>query len=249
MLDTAQEIENNRPLTAAVEAWRMEVDQIIAAIHPRPELQDCEQTLAAAQTPEMGSEEPNRNAEVAPTQPALPSAEALGAPTTSTACPDPSEAATCPAHPIAVESLRAACLEQGEEQTVPSSSSSDDAGMALVRRVAEAATEVHEVLGPGLAEHAYQQALAHELALRGIRAQVDVPVSTSYKGRTVSEAFRAPLIVEDELLVDVRGVDHLEPHHEAHLRTYLVLSEASMALLVNFHEPDLTQGLRAVSES
>lgn len=243
MQDIQPALDDTRSNDAGLEAWRLEVDQIIAAIHPRPAQPDCDQTLAVMEAPEAADE--SGSFELARTQPALPRAETLGAPAAARAYADPSEAATSPAHPVAVESLRAACLDDPGEAAA-TSEPSEDTGMALVRKVADAATEVHQILGPGLEEQAYQHALAHELSLRGIHAEVDVPVSASYKGRLLPETFLVPLIVEGALLVDVRGVERLEAQHEARLRTYLVLSQARLGLLVNFHEPDLSQGLRSL---
>jgi GxxExxY protein len=117
---------------------------------------------------------------------------------------------------------------------------------ALLREVVQAATEVHRNLGPGLRAHVYAQCLAQELNLRGLRTERDVPVSISYKGNACEDALRIALLVEGSLLVDVQGIARVEPMHEAHLRTFLVQSGLRSALLINFHEPVLTEGIRSV---
>jgi GxxExxY protein len=106
-----------------------------------------------------------------------------------------------------------------------------------------AAIEVHRQLGPGLLESAYEQCLCHELHLRGLsfKCQVDLPVS--YKGLQLDCGYKIDLIVNDEVVVELKSVERILPVHEAQLLTYLKLSGRRVGLLINFNSSLLTQGI------
>jgi GxxExxY protein len=106
-----------------------------------------------------------------------------------------------------------------------------------------AAIEVHRQLGPGLLESAYEQCLCHELHLRGLpfRCQIDLPVS--YKGLQLDCGYKIDLIVNDEVIVELKSVEKILPVHEAQLLTYLKLSGKKVGLLINFNSSLLTQGI------
>jgi len=106
-----------------------------------------------------------------------------------------------------------------------------------------AAIEVHRQLGPGLLESAYEQCLCHELHLRGLlfRCQVDLPVS--YKGLQLDSGYKIDVIVNDEVIVELKSVEKILPVHEAQLLTYLKLSGKKVGLLINFNSSLLTQGI------
>jgi GxxExxY protein len=106
-----------------------------------------------------------------------------------------------------------------------------------------AAIEVHRALGPGLLESAYEQCLCHELNLRGItfRRQLDLPVT--YKGVRLDCGYRIDLLVNDEVVVEVKSVESLLPVHEAQLLTYMRLMNKSVGLLINFNVPVLARGI------
>ena len=114
----------------------------------------------------------------------------------------------------------------------------------LSEQVIGAAIEVHRILGPGLLESVYQKCLAHELTLRGIpcREQVEVPII--YKGASLGCALFMDLAVDDQLVVELKTVDKLQPIHEAQLLTYLRLSRIRRGLLINFNVPLLKDGLK-----
>lgn len=107
-----------------------------------------------------------------------------------------------------------------------------------------ACIEVHRHLGPGLLESAYEHCLAHELALRGLRVQRQVPLPLRYKGLALDCGYRLDLVVEGLVVLEIKAMDHLLPVHEAQLITYLRLMRLPVGLLVNFHVPFLKQGLR-----
>ena len=106
-----------------------------------------------------------------------------------------------------------------------------------------AAIEVHRQLGPGLLESAYEQCLCHELHLRGLpfKCQVDLPVS--YKGLKLDCGYKIDVVVNDEVMVELKSVEKILPVHEAQLLTYLKLSGKKVGLLINFNSSLLTQGI------
>jgi GxxExxY protein len=106
-----------------------------------------------------------------------------------------------------------------------------------------AAIEVHSQLGPGLLESAYEQCLCHELHLRSLpfKCQVDLPVS--YKGLQLDCGYKIDLIVDDEVVVELKAIERILPVHEAQLLTYLKLSGKNVGLLINFNSSLLTQGI------
>ncbi len=106
-----------------------------------------------------------------------------------------------------------------------------------------AAIEVHRQLGPGLLESAYEQCLRHELHLRGLpfKCQVDLPVS--YKGLQLDCGYKIDIIVDDEVVLELKSVERIFPVHEAQLLTYLKLSGKKVGLLINFNVPLLSRGI------
>jgi GxxExxY protein len=106
-----------------------------------------------------------------------------------------------------------------------------------------AAIEVHRLLGPGLLESAYEECLCHELHLRGLlfQRQVDLPVS--FKGLKLDCGYKADLVVDDAVIVELKCVEKTHPVHEAQLLTYLKLSGKRVGLLINFNVPLLARGI------
>ncbi|HUL74428.1 MAG TPA: GxxExxY protein [Vicinamibacterales bacterium] len=114
----------------------------------------------------------------------------------------------------------------------------------LVETVIGSAIEVHRALGPGLLESAYEACLAHELTLRGVPFERQVPVPVTFKGTRLDCGYRVDFIVADDVIVELRSVDHLLPVHQAQVITYLRLLEVSQGLLINFNVTRLVDGLR-----
>lgn len=108
-----------------------------------------------------------------------------------------------------------------------------------------AAIEVHRTLGPGLLEAVYRRGLERECALRGIACQAEVPLQVIYKGADLNCGYRLDLLVDRRLIVEVKSVEHLLPVHAAQVITYLRLSGADQALLINFNVPRLVDGLKS----
>lgn len=115
---------------------------------------------------------------------------------------------------------------------------------AISQTIWAAAIEVHNALGNGLLESAYRRCLAHELKLRGLSVGEEVPLSLTYKDLVVDTAFRADLVVNDCVVVELKCVSEILPEHEAQLMTYLHLSAIPLGLLYNMHAPRLRDGFR-----
>jgi GxxExxY protein len=116
----------------------------------------------------------------------------------------------------------------------------------LTSKIIGSAIEVHRALGPGLLESAYHACLVRELEIAGISTKQEVRVALQYKGTPIECAYRADLVVEDAVLVELKAVDELLPIHKMQLLTYLKLSRLKVGLLVNFNELVLRHGIRRV---
>jgi len=117
----------------------------------------------------------------------------------------------------------------------------------LTESVIGAAIEVHRAIGPGLLESTYQYCLRHELALRGIGYESEVPLPIRYKGYTVGEAYRIDLVVEGRLVVELKSVEATLDLHKAQLLTYLRLAHRRLGLLINFNTVLLKDGITRVA--
>ena len=121
----------------------------------------------------------------------------------------------------------------------------DERTEELATRVIGAAIEVHRHLGPGLPEILYRKALSHELDLRKIRHQCEVPVPIMYKGIHVGDG-RIDMLVEDVLICELKSVEHLTDLHRSQALTYLLLRKLQLALLLNFNVVTMKEGIRRV---
>lgn len=110
-------------------------------------------------------------------------------------------------------------------------------------RVIGAAVAVHRELGPGLLESVYQTCLCHELALRGVPFRPQVPLPIRYRGIHLDGGLRLDLIVNEEVIVELKSVDRMIPLYTAQVITYLRLSGFRVGLLINFNAPLLKDGI------
>jgi GxxExxY protein len=94
----------------------------------------------------------------------------------------------------------------------------------LTERIIGCAIEVHRTLGPGLLESAYEQCMAHEMALQRLAFRLQVSIPVSYKGLLLDCAYRADIVVQDSVIVEIKCVDDLSGLHEAQLLTYMKVS-------------------------
>lgn len=119
----------------------------------------------------------------------------------------------------------------------------------VAKQVVDAAYTVHVELGPGLLESTYEACLEHELKERGLRVQRQLEQPVHFKGTTVDAGYRLDLLIEDEVIVELKSVEQLLPIHQAQLLTYLKLSGKQLGFLINFNVPLLKQGLRRLIQS
>ena len=114
----------------------------------------------------------------------------------------------------------------------------------LSRRIIGCALQVHRALGPGLLESAYRCCLARQLTLDGLRYEQEVPIPIQYAGLEIECAYRADIIVDRSVLLELKSTETLLPIHEAQLLTYLRLSRLRVGLLLNFNAVRLKDGIR-----
>jgi GxxExxY protein len=105
----------------------------------------------------------------------------------------------------------------------------------LSEAVIGSAIEVHRALGPGLLESAYALCMRHELELRGIPCQKEIPLPILYKGLQLEVGYRMDLVVDGKIVVELKSVETLTSVHEAQLLTYLKLSGLRVGFLFNFN--------------
>ena len=116
----------------------------------------------------------------------------------------------------------------------------------LAKKVIGCAIEVHELVGPGLLESAYEECLAHELTLRGVRFVRGAPLPLVYKGVALDCSYRIDFLIERELLLELKAVERLLPIHDAQVITYLKLLGVGQGILMNFHAARLKDGLKSI---
>ena len=114
----------------------------------------------------------------------------------------------------------------------------------ITGEIIAAAIEVHRALGPGLLEGVYEECLSRELGLRRIAFERQCPLRADFKGLRLDCVYRLDLLVEHQVVVEIKAVECLLPIHEAQLLTYLKLGGWHLGLLINFNVPILKQGIR-----
>lgn len=117
----------------------------------------------------------------------------------------------------------------------------------IARIVVDACYKIHTTLGPGLLESVYEIVLQRELESRGLRVRRQVPVSIVWEGVTFEEGFRADLIVNDFVIIELKSVEKLAPVHGKQLLTYLRLMKLRLGLLINFGEVLIKDGIKRVA--
>ena len=114
----------------------------------------------------------------------------------------------------------------------------------LSNRVIGCAIEVHRELGSGLLESTYEQCLAHELKTNGIDFKLQYSLPVEYKSIRLDCGYRVDLLVENELIIELKSVDALYKIHEAQLLTYMKLANIKTGLLINFNVLLLKKGIK-----
>jgi GxxExxY protein len=114
----------------------------------------------------------------------------------------------------------------------------------LTEQIIGLGIDVHRALGPGLLESAYEECLCFELAVHGIEFGRQVPLPVVYKAVRLDCGYRLDVVVQNQLVLEIKTVDRLMPVHSAQLLTYLKLGGYRTGLLLNFHAPVLKDGLK-----
>lgn len=113
----------------------------------------------------------------------------------------------------------------------------------ITYEIISAAIEVHRFLGPGMLESCYHRCLEIELKQRGLQFRSEVPLPIIYKDSIVQRGYRIDLIVEEQIIVELKAVDFVIDVHHAQILTYLKLSQKKLGLLINFNVPMLKSGI------
>lgn len=117
----------------------------------------------------------------------------------------------------------------------------------LSKLILDAAFKVHTTTGPGLLESVYETTLAYELRKAGLQVERQVPIPIHYAELIFDEGFRADLLVEGKVIVELKSVEKLAPVHSKQLLTQLRLSDRRLGLLINFGEVRLKDGIQRVA--
>jgi GxxExxY protein len=115
---------------------------------------------------------------------------------------------------------------------------------SLTGKIIGAAIEIHRALGPGLLESAYETCLIYELRLRKLKVEPQKSMPVFYKDVMLDCGYRVDLVVENQVIVEIKSVNNLAPIHEAQLLSYLKLSDCKIGLLINFNVKILKEGIR-----
>ena len=114
----------------------------------------------------------------------------------------------------------------------------------LGKQILNASIAVHREMGPGLLETVYEKCLMKEFEFREIRVQNQVQIPLLYKGHRLQNDFRVDLLVEDEVIIEIKSAEHMHPVYEAQLISYLKLSGKKLGYLINFNVPLLKKGFK-----
>ena len=117
---------------------------------------------------------------------------------------------------------------------------------SLAKQTVDASIKVHRALGPGLLESVYETCLAHELRQRGLKVETQVVIPVVYDGVCLEAGLRLDLLINKELIVEVKAVEQMNRIFKAQVLTYLKLANLRLALLINFNVPLLRDGLERV---
>jgi GxxExxY protein len=117
----------------------------------------------------------------------------------------------------------------------------------IAKEIVNAAYQIHRKLGPGLLESVYESVLAFDLEKRGLNVQRQVPVPIIYEGISFNEGYRADLIVENKVIVELKSVETVAPVHKKQLLTYLRLADKRLGLLINFGSALIRDGITRIA--
>jgi len=116
----------------------------------------------------------------------------------------------------------------------------------VTEAIISVAVDVHRALGPGLLESAYEACMVYDLAKAGLKVEQQKPLPIVYRGIKLECAYRLDLMIDNEVIVEIKSVKKLLPIHQAQLLSYLKLSECKVGLLINFNVKMLKNGIKRV---
>jgi len=116
----------------------------------------------------------------------------------------------------------------------------------IAREIVDAAFKVHTTLGPGLLETVYETVLAFELEKRGLDVSRQSPIPVIYETVKMEVGFRADLVVEGKIIVELKSIEAVAPIHKKQLLTYLRLTDSKLGLLINFGAARIKDGISRV---
>jgi len=119
-------------------------------------------------------------------------------------------------------------------------------GNQLTSEIIGSAIEVHRNLGPGLLESTYEECIAFELQERKLVVQRQHEIPVLYKGNKLDQNYRIDLLVNNQVIIELKSIKKIEPIHDAQLLTYLKLANIRYGLLLNFNVPVMRQGIKRI---
>ena len=111
-------------------------------------------------------------------------------------------------------------------------------------KIVDAAYHVHKELGPGLLESVYEYCLIEELKTRNLTVASQIKLPVVYKGKQLDKEFIMDILVENEIIIELKAVEILLPVHEVQLLTYMKLADKKLGYLINFNVPIIKEGIR-----
>ena len=117
-------------------------------------------------------------------------------------------------------------------------------GNQLTSEIISSAIEVHRNLGPGLLESTYEECMTFELQERGLTVKRQLELPILYKGNKLEQNYKIDLLVNNQVIVELKSVNKVEPIHDAQLLTYLKLANKRYGLLLNFNVPIMKLGIK-----
>jgi len=117
----------------------------------------------------------------------------------------------------------------------------------VAKQIVDAAYRIHTTLGPGLLESVYGAVLVYELEVRGLRVVREQPIPVVYQGTRIAVGFKADLVVEDKVIVELKSVESVAPVYKKQLLTHLRLADKRLGLLINFNVVLIKDGITRIA--